>query len=199
MASVLMKKILKLYISLVDRFNGSMGFICSILTIFMVLNVFVVVALRYGFSVGRIWMQELYVWTHAFVFLAASGYTLRDNGHVRIDLIYGTRSSRTKAIINLVGSFLFALPFLGFLWKWSFPMVVRSFGNLEKSSEAGGLPALYILKGAILVFCITVGLQVSALIIRSLLTLFTDENYFPVEGPGPHAVPELSPLESEAV
>jgi len=89
MASVLMKKILKLYISLVDRFNGSMGFICSILTIFMVLNVFVVVALRYGFSVGRIWMQELYVWTHAFVFLAASGYTLRDNGHVRIDLIYG--------------------------------------------------------------------------------------------------------------
>lgn len=199
MASVVMKKILKLYINLIDRFNGVMGFICSILTIFMVLNVFVVVALRYGFSVGRIWMQELYVWTHAFVFLAASGYTLRDNGHVRIDLIYGTRSSRTKAIVNLVGSFLFALPFLGFLWKWSFPMVVRSFENLEKSSEAGGLPALYILKGAILVFCITVGLQVSALIVRCLLTLFTDENYFPEEGHGAKASAEPIQLGSETV
>ena len=199
MASALMKKILKLYIDLVDRFNGVMGFICSILTIFMVLNVFVVVALRYGFSIGRIWMQELYVWTHAFVFLAASGYTLRDNGHVRIDLIYGTRSSRTKAIVNLLGSFFFALPFLGFLWKWSLPMVVRSFGNLEKSSEAGGLPGLYVLKGAILVFCITVGLQVSALIIRALLTLFTDENYFPEERHKVNQASEPQPLGSEAV
>jgi len=123
-------------------------------------------------------MQELYVWTHAFVFLAASGYTLRDGGHVRIDLIYGGRSSKTKAIVNLIGSFIFAFPFLYFLWKWSLPMVLRSFANLEKSSEAGGLPALYILKGAILLFVITLGLQVSALVIRCLLTLFSDEDYF---------------------
>lgn len=194
-----MTKVLKIFITAVDQFNGLMGFICSILTIFMVLNVFVVVALRYGFSIGRIWMQELYVWTHAFVFLAASGYTLRDNGHVRIDLIYGTRSSRTKAIVNLIGSLLFAIPFLGFLWKWSFPMVVRSFANLEKSSEAGGLPALYILKGAILVFCITVGLQVMALIVRCLLTLFTDENYFPAEGHSVHADLKSLPHRSETL
>jgi len=144
----------------------------------MVLNVFVVVALRYGFSMGRIWMQELYVWTHAFVFLAASGYTLREDGHVRIDLIYGKRSPKTKALVNLFGSLVFALPFLFFLTKWSWPMVTRSFANMERSSEAGGLPGLFVLKGAILIFCITLGLQVFALIARCLLTLFTDESYF---------------------
>lgn len=173
-----MVKFLKLYIRFVDNLNGFMGAVCSILTIFMVLNVFVVVALRYGFSTGRIWMQELYVWTHAFIFLAASGYTFREDGHVRIDLIYGTRSPKMKAIINLLGSLIFALPFLGFLWKWSYPMVVKSYGLSERSSEAGGLPGLYILKGAILVFCITLGLQVTALMVRCLLTLFSDECYF---------------------
>ena len=173
-----MKKILKLYLNLVDSINGAIGAICAVLTIFMVLTVFVVVALRYGFSYGKIWMQELYVWIHAFVFLAAAGYTLRDEGHVRIDLIYSKRSSKTKAVINLFGSFVFAVPFLYFLWKWSLPIVMRSFQNLEKSSEAGGLPGLFILKGAILVFAITLALQVSALIIRCLLTLFTDEDYF---------------------
>lgn len=191
-----MKNILKLYIALVDRINGFMGAICAILTIFMVLNVFVVVALRYGFSTGRIWMQELYVWTHAFIFLAACGFTFREDGHVRIDLIYGNRSPKTKAIINLLGSFLFALPFLSFLWKWSFPMVVRSFENLEKSSEAGGLPALYVLKGAILVFCITLGLQVTAQIVRCLLTLFTDECYFSESDPKIGSVSDHVPLNS---
>lgn len=194
-----MTKILKLYINTVDRINGAMGAICAILTIFMVLNVFVVVALRYGFSVGRIWMQELYVWTHAFVFLAASGYTLREDGHVRIDLIYGTRSSKTKAIVNIVGSFMFAFPFIGFLWKWSWPMVVRSFGNLEKSSEAGGLPALYILKGAILLFCLTLGLQVTALVVRCFLTLFTDEDYFAKAHPQPTSTKDNVAFQNEAV
>ena len=192
-----MKNILKLYIALVDRINGIVGAICALLTIFMVLNVFLVVALRYGFSIGRIWMQELYVWTHAVVFLGAAGYTLRDEGHVRIDLIYGTRSSKTKAIINLLGSFLFAVPFLWFLWKWSLPMVTRSFQNLERSSEAGGLPGLYLLKGAILVFVITLALQVSALIIRCLLTIFTDEDYFSKEAPEKAAASVVAQLKNE--
>ena len=193
-----MKKFLKLYIGLVDRINGVIGAICAVLTMFMVLNVFVVVALRYGFSIGRIWMQELYVWTHAFVFLAASGYTLRDDGHVRIDLIYGTKPPKFKAVINLLGSCLFAIPFLWFLWKWSLPLVVRSFVILEKSSEAGGLQGVFILKGAILVFCITLALQVSSLMIRSLLTLFTDENYLSETAEGSKRASDPLVVKSEA-
>jgi len=191
-----MKPILKMFICLVDRFNGAVGAISAVLTIILVLNVFVVVALRYGFSIGRIWMQELYVWTHAFVFLAASGYTFREDGHVRIDLIYGKRSPQTKAIVNLLGSLFFALPFLGFLMKWSLPMVMRSFANMERSSEAGGLPGLFVLKGAILLFCITLGLQVLALMARCILTLFTDECYFSKEDQKLGAVSDHLPLNS---
>ena len=194
-----MKTLLKLFISFVDRLNGAVGAVAAVLTIIMVLNVFVVVALRYGFSIGRIWMQELYVWTHAFVFLAASGYTLREDGHVRIDLIYGNRSPKAKAIINLVGSAFFAIPFLGFLTKWSLPLVMRSFANMERSSEAGGLPGLFILKGAILLFCVTLGLQVLALVARCLLTLFTDECYFSKNDEKIGAITDHLPLNSSGL
>jgi len=126
------------------------------------------------------------------------GYTLREDGHVRIDLIYGTKSPKFKAVINLLGSCLFAIPFLWFLWKWSLPLVVRSFAILEKSSEAGGLQGVFVLKGAILVFCITLALQVSALMIRSLLTLFTDENYLSETAEGSKHASDPLVIKSEA-
>ena len=52
--------------------------------------------LRYVFSVGWVWMQELYIWIHATVFMLGAGYTLLHDGHVRIDLIYRTASPRYK-------------------------------------------------------------------------------------------------------
>ena len=70
----------------------------------MVLNVFLVVVLRYVFSIGWVWMQELYVWTHATIFMLGAGYTLLHEGQVRIDLIYRTASARYKALVNIFGS-----------------------------------------------------------------------------------------------
>lgn len=161
----------------IDRLNGLVGAISAVLTILMVVNVFAVVALRYGLSFGRIWMQELYVWTHAAVFLAASGFTLRENGHVRIDLVYGRLGLKVRAFINLLGSIIFALPFLYFLWTWAFPLVERSFSLREASSETGGLPGFFILKGFILLFVILLALQVLALTIRSIQTMVSGKDY----------------------
>ena len=47
-----------------------------------------VVVLRYGFSISFIWMQEAYVWLHAYIFMMGSGYTYLSNEHVRIDVFY---------------------------------------------------------------------------------------------------------------
>ena len=80
--------LVKSIIQLIDLINEWAGRSVSWLLVIMVLNVFFVVVLRYIFSYGAIWMQELYVWNHSIVFLLGAGYTLLHNGHVRIDLIY---------------------------------------------------------------------------------------------------------------
>ena len=166
-------KFLKIIANIFDSINELVGQIVSWLLVFMVLNVFSVVIFRYIFGFGAIWMQELYVWTHAIVFLLGSGYTLLHNGHVRIDLIYRTASSRYKAIIDLLGSLIFAFPVLYIIFIKSMPMVERSWKVFEKSAEDGGLPGLFLFKSVLLIFCILFGIQFFSSLIKSIENLYS--------------------------
>ena len=167
--------IVKAIIQLIDLINEWVGRSVSWLLVIMVLNVFFVVVLRYIFSYGAIWMQELYVWNHSIVFLLGAGYTLLHNGHVRIDLIYRTASSKYKSIIDIFGSIFFAIPVIYCIFLKSLPMVQRSWGVLEKSAEAGGLPGLFLFKSVLLVFCILFGLQFISLALKSISSLIINK------------------------
>ena len=167
--------LVKSIIQLIDLINEWAGRSVSWLLVIMVLNVFFVVVLRYIFSYGAIWMQELYVWNHSIVFLLGAGYTLLHNGHVRIDLIYRTASLKYKSIIDIIGSIVFAIPVIYCIFLKSLPMVHRSWGVLEKSAEAGGLPGLFLFKSVLLVFCILFGLQFISLALKSLSSLIINK------------------------
>ena len=167
--------IVKSIIQLIDLINEWAGRSVSWLLVIMVLNVFFVVVLRYIFSYGAIWMQELYVWNHSIVFLLGAGYTLLHNGHVRIDLIYRTSSLKYKSIIDIIGSIVFAIPVIYCIFIKSLPMVQRSWGVLEKSAEAGGLPGLFLFKSVLLVFCILFGLQFISLALKSISSLIINK------------------------
>ena len=69
----------------------------------MVLTTFAVAVLRYGASLGWIWLQESYVWMHGIIIMVASGYALLHDAHVRVDIFYRPASVRFKAWVNLVG------------------------------------------------------------------------------------------------
>ena len=155
----------------IDRFNTIIGYLCAFFVFSMVIVVFTVVVLRYGFNIGFIWMQEVYVWLHSFVFMLGAGFTYLANEHVRIDVFYREASKKYKAIVDLLGNIFLLLPVLYIIWKYSYPFVYRSFLMNEVSREAGGMPALYILKSAILWFCIVLFLQLISNVIKSILTL----------------------------
>lgn len=155
----------------IDRINNFVGQAVSMLTVLMVLNVFLVVVLRYTFSIGFIWMQETYTWMHGIVFMLGAGYTLLHNGHVRIDVFYRTASVRYRAVVDLIGSIVLVMPLMWVVWDRGLPMVQRSWRQVEKSAEASGLPGLFLLKTVILVFCILFALQAVSLAIRSVLAL----------------------------
>ena len=155
----------------IDRFNTLIGYLCAFFVFSMVIVVFTVVVLRYGFNIGFIWMQEVYVWLHSFVFMLGAGFTYLANEHVRIDVFYREASKKYKATVDLFGNIFLLLPFLYIIWNYSYPFVYRSFLMGEVSREAGGMPALYILKSAILWFCLVLFLQLVSNVIKSILTL----------------------------
>ena len=154
----------------IDRFNTIIGYLCAFFVFSMVIVVFTVVVLRYGFNIGFIWMQEVYVWLHSFVFMLGAGFTYLANEHVRIDVFYREASKKYKATVDLFGNIFLLLPFLYIIWNYSYPFVYRSFLMGEVSREAGGMPALYILKSAILWFCLVLFLQLVSNVIKSILT-----------------------------
>jgi TRAP-type mannitol/chloroaromatic compound transport system permease small subunit len=155
----------------IDRLNDAVGRALSWLALAVVLVCFAVVVLRYVFGVGYVWMQDLYVWLDAVMFTGVAGYTLLKNGHVRVDIFYRPASARRKAWVDLVGFFVFLLPFVAVVGLWSWPYVEQSWQVFEGSRNSGGLPGLFIVKSFLLVFCLLVGLQGLAMAGRSLLVL----------------------------
>lgn len=73
------------------------------------------------------------------LFLLGAGYTLKHNGHVRIDIFHQRLSVKSQAWIDLLGGLLFLLPFAGLLAWLSWPLLVESLRIHEISSDAGGL------------------------------------------------------------
>jgi len=73
------------------------------------------------------------------LFLLGAGYTLKHNGHVRIDVLHQRLSDRTRAWIDLFGSLLFLLPFAGLLAWLSWALFAESWRIQEMSPDDGGL------------------------------------------------------------
>lgn len=141
------------------------------LTLAMVAVTFGVVVLRYGFSLGWIWLQEVVTYLHAAVFMLAAAWTLQDDGHVRVDVFYRTLTARGRAWVDLGGIGLLLLPLCLFLIVVGFDYVGRAWQVMEGSREAGGLPAVYLLKSLILLLPILLLGQALCTARRAVLAL----------------------------
>jgi len=160
----------KLYLG-IDAFNNRIGRIISWTAIAMVLVQFLVVVMRYIFSLGFIWMQESVLYLHSILFMLGAGYTLLHEGHVRVDIFYRDHGERGKAIVDFIGAIVFLLPVCILLWWWSWPYVSQSWSIFEGSRETSGIQAVYALKTLILMFAGLIALQGVSMMLRSLLTL----------------------------
>ncbi|MCB1520056.1 MAG: TRAP transporter small permease subunit [Hyphomicrobiaceae bacterium] len=163
----------------IEALNDAVGRTVSWLAVVLVFTTCLVAVLRYGFSIGFVWMQELYVWMHAAVFLLVSGYTLQHEGHVRIDVFYGPASLRTKAWINIFGTLVFLFPMLALIAYVGTPYVLLSWTRLEASQEAGGLHGLFLLKSCMLGFVVLLALQGVALLLRSAMVIAGNPEWDP--------------------
>ena len=165
-----MKKI----IERIDRLNDFIGRGIAWLTLARVIVTFLVVILRYAFSIGWIAMQESVVYLHSLVFMLGAAYTLKHNGHVRVDIFYEKLSPRGRAWIDLLGSLLLLIPFCIFVIYASWGYVSLSWSLTEGSREAGGLPGVFLLKTLIPVMAALVMLQGIAQALRCILVLRGD-------------------------
>ncbi len=125
----------------------------------MFFSVIVNILLRYIFNTNYIFLQELVMYMHAFIFLFGISICLKDDSHVRIDIFSNKLDSNARKLIDKIGFIFFVIPFCIFVMYESTSMIVRSWTMLESSSEPGGLPIVYILKSSIYIFSLLILFQ----------------------------------------
>ena len=94
---------------------------------------------RYALSMASNAWLELQWYLFAAVFLLCSGYTLKHNEHIRIDVIAGSLSRRKQIWIDIFGTLLFLLPMSIYIMWASWPVFVNAWTSGEVSGSAGGL------------------------------------------------------------
>lgn len=172
-----------------DGLSELIGKGAAYFAVLMVLVTCYVVITRYIFNTGSIAIQESVLYINAIVVFGSVAYTLKHNGHVRVDVIYGPSSARYKAWVNFLGSIFLLMPVTIFIFIYSWDYVMSSWAVLEGSPEANGLPYVYLLKSMILLMCLLLVLQGIAEILKNFCFLVTKETADP-----PFEEEEISPL-----
>ena len=127
------------YIQFIDWLSLKLGQVASWLVFLACMVSAGNAMIRYSFNIGsNAWLELQWYLFSATVFFGAP-ILLKLNEHVRVDVIYGGRSGKTKAIIDLLGMLFFFMPVCVAMMLLSVNFVVDSYRITEMSSNAGGL------------------------------------------------------------
>lgn len=155
----------------IDSLSNRLGLTFAWLSLTMVIVMAVIVILRYLFQIGSIALQESVIYINALIFTFGVAYTLKEQGHVRVDIFYSRLSERSRAWVDLIGTLLFLIPSTVFIVWVCWDYVSVSWRIREGSAESSGLPFVFLLKSAILVLPSLLLLQGISELAKSLATL----------------------------
>ena len=144
---------------LIDKLTDNIANGLLYILIALILLVFFTVFFRYVFNMSYIIIQEIIMYLHALIFMFGISYALKENSHVKIDVLYNTLNKKAQRVISIAGLVSFILPTALFIIYISIDMTTQSWVILEGSSEAGGLNLVFILKSLIPISGVLIFLQ----------------------------------------
>ena len=148
----------------VALFTRTLGF--TWLALLVVLAELQIVISRFVFSYEQAFMGDLVRFWYGGLFLFASASTLIEEGHVRVDVLYAGFTSRTKGLVNALGSLLLGIPLcwvvlaIGFDQRSS--IIASPLLAFEVTQAGFGMYVKYLLAAFLAIFAITMMTQFSA-------------------------------------
>ena len=167
-----------------NRFSDLIGTFSALLLLLLVANVFYDVIMRYLLNDVSIGMQELEWHLYSMIFLFGVAYTLRADGHVRVDFIYERLSQKRRALIDIVGILVFLWPFCFLVAAYGIGFAYEAYDINEMSGDPGGLPFRWLIKGMISLSFVCVMISSLGFMLRSVNAyrgLRTADEYRPLK------------------
>ncbi len=156
---------------LIDKLTAFFGKIAGVLVVALTLLIVYDAGMRYLFHEGSVALQELEWHLYDLIFLLGLSYTLKHDKHVRVDIFYMRYSPKTKAILNIFSQIFLILPFVALVVYVSWDFVAMSYAQHEGSSDPGGLCCRYVIKSAVILAFVLLGLQSISEIYKNFLRL----------------------------
>lgn len=153
-----------------DGLTEGVGRAIAWLVVIMMVLQFAIVVMRYFLGINSIVVQESVMYMHAAVFMLGAAWTLKHDGHVRVDIFYRRFSDRGRAWIDLLGTLLLLIPVALFIAISSFHYVLSSWAIMERSPN-DGIPAVFLLKTLILLMVGLLLLQAVAQLMRQTMII----------------------------
>ncbi|RUM68659.1 MAG: C4-dicarboxylate ABC transporter permease [Sulfurovum sp.] len=163
---------------LIDTLTKKIGFFTAILSIVLALLIGYDALMRYFFSGGSIALQELEWHLFDVIFLLGLSYALKQDKHVRVDILFVHYSADTKAVVQILSMLFLLIPFSLFFLSGALDMTVQSFMQNEISSDPGGLGYRFIIKGVLFLAFVLLLIQAFSEIIKSYAKLKTKKSLF---------------------
>jgi TRAP-type mannitol/chloroaromatic compound transport system permease small subunit len=178
----------------IDRMNEFIGKWVSWLILLAVLVSAANAVIRKTLNMSSNAWLELQWYLFGAAFLLAAAYTLRQNEHIRIDIVYGMFSRRVQHWIDLFGHVFFLMPFVLLMIYYFVPYVSLSYRSGEVSTNAGGL-IIWPAKSLLLIGFSLLALQGISEIIKKIAIMRGD-----MDDPTPFiSVHEQAELEAKAL
>ncbi len=128
---------------LIESLSGASGRIIAWVVFPLILASCYEVFSRYVLNAPTIWAFELgymAMGTHALV---GAAYALRERAHIRIDVLYGLFSPKTKAIIDTAGYLLLFMPVIFWVTYGLWEYWLEAFLNGEHSGQSAWNPIIW--------------------------------------------------------
>ena len=181
----------------IDRINAFVGKAVSWLILLAVLVSAGNAISRKAFDVASNAWLELQWYLFGAAYLLAAAYTLQQNEHIRIDILYNMYSRRRQNAVDLFGHIFFLMPFVLLMLAYFFPYVLLSYNTGEVSTNAGGL-IIWPGKLMLLLGFLLLALQGAAEIVKKIAImrgLIPDEHQHVASHQSLDDIEELDPSE----
>ncbi|HPF24528.1 MAG TPA: TRAP transporter small permease subunit [Hyphomonas sp.] len=183
----LFERLAKRVSSLIDKVSGVALGAAIFCAIALVLFQLVVVVLRYTYGISYTWLNELVIYAFAAMFMLGASSTLRDDGHVRVDILRPRFGADGRNWIELAGIYFFLFPICIRILTAGEQGLARAWALFEGSRESDGLPFLYLFKTLLPLFAVMMLTQGLSEALKAALRL---------TGRMPNEVPATSTTES---
>ncbi|GAB5457450.1 MAG: hypothetical protein Hens3KO_04800 [Henriciella sp.] len=155
----------------IDHISGAALRVAMVFAFAIIVIQLAAVLLRYVFGLSFSWLNDSVIFSFASIFMLGAAATLRDDGHVRVDILRPRFSPAGRAIIELLGALIFVFPICWLILNADLSGLLRSWRILEPFNESDGLPVRYLFKSLVSGFALLLLLQALSQALKAALSL----------------------------